>query len=57
MHDHIGPPPRASREVKRHALAAFATQVMPLGEEPGDAAIVDAALWRHATTAPEVVIV
>ncbi|GAA1749327.1 PIG-L family deacetylase [Aeromicrobium alkaliterrae] len=38
------------------ALAAFATQVSPVGDAAADAAIVEEALLRHAIEAPEVVI-
>lgn len=47
----------AARDLKRRALRAFVTQVRPVGDGVGDAAIVDDALLRHATEAPEVVVV
>ena len=47
----------AARDLKRRALEAFETQVRPVGAGTGDAAVVDDALLRHATEAPEVVVV
>ena len=47
----------AARDLKRRALDAFVTQVRPVGIAAGDAAVVDDALLRHATEAPEVVVV
>lgn len=47
----------AARDLKRRALDAFLTQVRPVGLGAGDAAVVDDALLRHATEAPEVVVV
>jgi LmbE family N-acetylglucosaminyl deacetylase len=45
-----------ARHRKRRAIAAFTTQVRPVGEHPADAAVVDGTLLRHATHAPEAVI-
>ncbi len=45
------------RHRKRRAIAAFATQVEALGTHPSDGPVVDELLLRHATHAPEVVIV
>ena len=47
----------AARDLKRRAIDAFVTQVRPVGAGDGDAAVVDEALLRHATEAPEVVVV
>ncbi|MEG9224749.1 PIG-L deacetylase family protein [Aeromicrobium sp. Sec7.5] len=47
----------AARDLKRRALDAFVTQVRAVGVDAGDAAVVDDALLRHATEAPEVVVV
>lgn len=41
---------------KRRAMAAFGTQVRALSPHPADTAVVDQALQRHASLAPEAVI-
>lgn len=46
----------ADRERKERAIADFATQVQPLSEHPGDAAIVGGELLAHALIGPEVVV-
>lgn len=47
----------AARVRKRRAIAAFATQVEALSDDPADAPVVDGVLLSHALYAPEVVIV
>jgi LmbE family N-acetylglucosaminyl deacetylase len=44
------------RHRKRLAMAAFGTQVRALSLHPADTAVVDEALQRHASLAPEAVI-
>lgn len=45
-----------ARVRKRRAILAFATQVRPLSDDPADLAVVDQALLRHASYAPEAIL-
>lgn len=42
---------------KRQAIAAFETQIKPIGDDPDDVPVVEPALLQHAFFAPEAVII
>lgn len=45
------------RFLKRQAISAFQTQIGPLSDDPADRAALTAGLMRHASYAPEAVLV